>query len=244
MRVESKSSNTCLTWGCGCLALVGVVVLVMVALGFFGFAQLGDYVENMKDPEVREQRAKELLGTEVLPEGYHAHFYLEVPFLAEVVALGDRVPVPIEGDEIEFDGKDLGRHIFFYFSMRDLEGKREEARLYFQGESDSRSFLKDIDIDVRPSDEIGRGYFELSPQTLHWIAYRGEFGDDFEDRQPGVYSMVLIECPDGSRLRMAMWFEEWADALDPSVELDPVGTPADEAALQDFMGHFQVCPSG
>ena len=57
----------------------------------------------------------------------------------------------------------------------------------------------------------------------------------------GITALVLIDCPNDRRSRMAIWF-----APDPSPgsaidELDLTGTPADEAELGRFMSPFSFC---
>ena len=54
---------------------------------------------------------------------------------------------------------------------------------------------------------------------------------------------MLVECPGSDRQRMAFWFgpAPTADPNEKSAALNLTGTPADESALQDFMGHFRLC---
>ncbi len=101
-----------------------------------------------------------------------------------------------------------------------------------RGERTSDGVQADVGLELDPGEELGRGAFEPAPQSLRWIAHRGEVELDHEDMQ-GVYCRVIVGCPDDELTRVAVWFQR-----EPG---GPAGGPADEAALKELMGHFNLC---
>lgn len=230
------------TIGCGCGLLVLLAIGGVVAAGFFGASAFKGYIEDMKDPATRTAKAAEILGAEQLPENYTAHIFLHIPWLVDMVVASDSEPVVIEDDNFELESDAIGQHLFVYFSLpRSDSMDHEDFERMLRGESHSDGFKTDIDIEIESGQELSRGSFDLGPQELSYVGHRGELeldGDDIE----GIYSQVLIDCPDDDVTRAAVWFQR-RDTL----ELDGIGissgagTPADEETLRQFMDQFNVC---
>ena len=137
-------------------------------------------------------------------------------------------------------------------------GKTGRCEIY---EDDGESFdyedgdyrLREFSIDLDVDEVLVRGSVEEDDRTLRWAAYRGEVAADQpgggpregrrggRQRQQGLNALVLIECPNDERLRFGIWFgpdpDPEAQAGSPAL----LGTPADSAAIQAFMSHFDVC---
>lgn len=60
-------------------------------------------------------------------------------------------------------------------------------------------------------------------------------------RTEGINAMMLVDCPEDARLRMAVWFGPDPDPGAPARSANLRGSPADEEAVRAFMGHFRLC---
>lgn len=231
--------------GCGC-----AVLLVLAVLGIGGcfvvLTQWGRDVEReIKDPAAREAKAQSILGYDEIPEGYHAGISFSVPFAMEVVMLGDR-ELPA-GDDMErlHDEDDLfDERGFLYFKVRSFGDAGVEMR-------------DDLDYDFDAEERVAEGEVEAGGATVRYRADLGSAHLD-GDSQRTVSAELEIECGDGFT-RHGVWFtpappgeageaaeEVAADEAGPEVEvpaeaLDFTGTPADEAALREFLDHFRFC---
>ncbi len=58
----------------------------------------------------------------------------------------------------------------------------------------------------------------------------------------GIVTMLMPQCPHETRLRFGLWFGPDPSEGQPVAEADFAGTNADPAAMQEFLGHFQLCP--
>ncbi len=94
---ERKSSPwTWIAGGCLTLLIVGVLV---IGGGVFMVSRWARNLEaDMKDPDRRDAKAREVLGTERLPDGYHAVAAVTIPLLADIAVLSNAPPAT-EGPE-------------------------------------------------------------------------------------------------------------------------------------------------
>jgi hypothetical protein len=225
-------------WGCvigGCLALVVAVVAVVGGVSYFGYRKVREVADEMKDPAAREAKALKMLGAEELPEGYFPVFSFTVPFLADLVVLGDEPPTA------EGEPEGPGERGFIFFSLRSGEAQRRELEEFFAGQRQDTEILRQTDINFRPREELGRGRLEAEGAAVRWVAYRGEL-DTKAQRHDAIVTLVSPSCgSESDRLRMGIWFgPDPASDMD-AVELDLRGTPADPEALGAFLGHFDLC---
>ncbi len=238
MTNSKRGTSLWVTIGCGCLVLVALGIAAVVAAGYFGASAVKGYVEDMKDPEARAAKAGEILGAERLPEGYTAHLFLHIPWLFDMAVLSDSEPVVIEDDEFEFESDAIGQHLFLYFALRKSRMDHDDLEQMLRGESTSDGVKTDIDLEIESDEELSRGSFELGAQRLSYVGHRGELDLDDGDVD-GIYSQVLIECPDADLTRAAVWFQRAGEAAGQGTGV--AGTPADEDALRRFMDHFNLC---
>ena len=231
------------TVGCGCGLLVLMLIGAIVATGFFSVTAFRGYVEDMKDPIARAEKAGEILGAEALPEGYTAHVFLRIPWLVDIVLLSDSEPVVIEDENFELESDAIGRHLFAYFSLPRSDMDHAELERMLRGESDADGVQTDIDLEVESAEELARGSFELGDQRLSYVSHRGELDLD-GGAVEGIYSQVLIDCPGDERTRAAVWFQrsgQGGESEPDAAGTTGAGTPADEEALRRFMDHFELC---
>lgn len=102
MAAQNSSSKTCmvLATGCGCLMLL--VATLVAGVAFWGVQTAKQAIENLEDPTAQAERARELLGAEELPEGYHTAIALEIPWVMRMAILSDgEPPEPPEPQEPE-----------------------------------------------------------------------------------------------------------------------------------------------
>ena len=95
-------------------------------------------------------------------------------------------------------------------------------------------------INVRAREELGRGLLEGREGTLLYLAQRGEVEFSAHEGR-GLTSLILADCPQDRTLRLGIWFGPDPAAGAESEAASLAGTPADPAAIRDFMGHFRLC---
>lgn len=223
--------------GCGCVALF---VLALLGIGgcFFLLRDWGHQVEReLKDPEARAAKARSLLGYEELPAGYHPGISFSMPFVMEVVMLGDRELPAGEDMERMRDDRDLFEERgFIYFKMRSFGQAQEE-------------FRQDMSFQFDAEETLAEGEVEAGGASVEYRAQRGTARTTRGSRA-SIAAELEIECGD-SFTRRAVWFTP-ARAAEPVGEVAPetgveaevedlTGTPADEAALRTFLDHFHFC---
>jgi hypothetical protein len=215
--------------------VAGLAVSGAVTLGVFGYRWVQRTEQELKDPDTRLARVRQVLGCKSLPEGYHPVVGLSLPLLSEIAVLSDR-PLP-EGEE---RGEPFGERGFIYVKVLAPGQDEQELRDYFEGKTADAGVLRRNGIELRTREPLGRGVIEHSGQSLLYQAQRGDV--DFSAHGArGVTSLILVDCPLDRKLRFGIWFgpdpaaggDAGADAL--------AGTPADPAAIRAFMGHFRLC---
>ena len=225
------------TLGCGCIFLVTLAIGAVVVAGYFGVSAFQGYVEDMKDPAARSAKAGEILGSSRLPEGYTAQLFLRVPWVFDMVILSDGEPATLENEDLDLDDESFGEHAFFYLNLRQGKMDEEEVERMLRGDPIKEGVRVDVGLEADSHEELSRGSFEIAPQRLSYVAHRGEI--EFENRPlEGIYSRVLIDCPGDELSRLAIWFQRQGEDAE---KLPVPGSPADEAALRQFLAHFNVC---
>ncbi len=256
--------------GCGCALLGGLAVLAMVVIGAMGVRSAKSWVEDLQDPLVRNQKARDMLGAPSLPGGYNALFYLEVPWVMEMVMLTD-AEVPDNPEDFE----ELGDNSFIYINMRDFGNDREDMRDFLTGKTKNSRALENMDInfDFDMDNVLARGTLDIDQQHITYAVSQGRYHAQGQSGE-GIFAMLLNECPEDERLRLAYWLrhldEEEGESVTDTAEaatettaeaiaepeaiaeaevgttdglLDPSleGTPADRAALRRFLNNFDLC---
>lgn len=217
--------------GCGValllavLAVAGVVVLAV---------RKGKQIEaEMKDPAAREAKVREVLGGDV-PSGYHPVFSMSIPFLMDMAMLGDHPP-----DEKGGPNKQMDRG-FMYINSIAMGGKQDELKKYFEGTIDDPEALRRANIQIDVKETIRRGSVDIHGQETLYLAQRGTFAVN-QTRSQGLTTLILVDCPQDARQRLGFWFGP-DPAPETAVEsVDWSGSVADEAAMREFLGHFNLC---
>ena len=77
--------------GCGSMALI--IVLALAAIAFLGVRSAKQLKAEIADPQVRAEKAAEMLGVEAIPSGYYAGPSFSIPLLFDMAMLVDRPPL-------------------------------------------------------------------------------------------------------------------------------------------------------
>lgn len=223
--------------GVGCLVPILLIVAVIVAIGAWGFFQVRQLQETMENPVARNAAAARTLGTDALPEGYHAMMSISAPFgIMSTAMITDREPDD-DGDLNRF-----GRHGFVYFDTPGMGERSQRLRDYLAGEGDEPEFFSDNPIRLNAREFIARGAIEETGRTLRWVTYRGEVGGSMQrDYDEGLGAMVMFDCQNSDRVRMGIWFGPDPSPETPADQADFTGSVADPDAIQRFVQPFRVC---
>src|SRR4029453_17724310 len=77
--------------GVGCTILFVLFLVVVGGVTWWGYRAVKGMAAEMKDPVVREQKVKEVLGCkDDLPKGYHAFIRFSIPVILDMAILSDR----------------------------------------------------------------------------------------------------------------------------------------------------------
>jgi hypothetical protein len=240
MAYQERSTSPWVYIGIGCLAAFLVLVAVIAGLGYIGYRTVRGTIESLEDPVARASAASRILGTDEIPAGYYPMVGMSIPFLVETAVLSDNPP---DESGMVHGFNERG---FIYVKTLRFGDQEQELRDFFDGKIEDPEALRQFSIDLDVDEMLDRGSFEEPGRILRWASYRGEVAADDPDsggrqRKRGLNAMVLIECPDDERLRFGIWFGPDPDPEAQSGSPALVGTPADPAAIQEFMGHFDVC---
>jgi len=222
--------------GIGCAVIVVLGIAGLGTLGFFGYRWAKEVESEMKDPARREAKVKAVLGCERIPDGYHPMVSLSIPLFMDMAMLSDQPPR--EGGEVRgFDQRG-----FIYFQMLNPRFDERGVRDYFEGKTDDASVLRrnGINVDVHSKEMLGRGVLEMDGHAILYLAQRGGLHLDHGATE-GINAMMLVDCPDDARMRMAIWFGPDPDPSARAGSEELRGTPAEEGTLRAFMGHFRLC---
>lgn len=221
--------------GCGVLLLLGIGGTVAAVM--FGASKLQEIKEDMANPVARTEKVKKLLGADTLPEGYHAVMALSVPAIMDTAMISTRAP------EDKGPARDGGDRMFLYFFMKaSTLNDQEELRAYLEGRSDDASVLERNGIHARGQEVLGRGAIDLKNRRVLYVSHRGVLQSNQTDNKgPTLNSVLFIDCPGQTQLRMSLWMAQDPAPGTPTEELNLKGTPVDQEAIRDFMSHLNPC---
>lgn len=218
---------------CGVLLLVGVIVVGAITFMAVRWAK------DLKDPERRTAKAyevaREVMGAEELPEGYHAEIALRAPLgIFTVVVLTDGEPT--DGPHQMPDGD----HMLLYFEG---PGRNRAWKKFANGGDPPFDNLDDLNINVRRSDVIGQGELTVGKMELAYLVNRGEFSAE-SFSSDGIFTVILVRCPEGDRRsRTIIWAgpEGEAESVDEADGEQVAGTTGDPDRIAEMMGYFPLC---
>jgi hypothetical protein len=238
-RPQPKQTSPWVYIGVGCGVAVLLALAGIVGFTFLVYRQGKEMAEGFKDPKVREAKTRQILPYESLPAGYYAGGAMSIPFLMDFAVLTDQEPAAGEKP----DQGNYHERSFIFMNMRHLRDNREKMERYLRGEAPAPEdgAWNRGNVNFHTEEVIRRGEIQMGGQKVLYQASRGEINHKGE-KENGVVTMVLPECPD-DRLRFGIWIgpAPAGSKGKPVAEVDYQGTPADPAAMQEFLGHFRLC---
>ncbi len=182
-----------------------------------------------------------MLPYEQLPAGYYPAFAMSMPLgFMEMAMLSDRDP----GTGRSGPNQDFEERGFMFMTMRQMRDNKEKMARFLRGEAprpeDSGWSQSNVKFD--PKEVVRRGTVTVNGTEVLYSAGRGEIRRRRREDRHGLVTMVMPECPHDDRLRFGLWFGPDPAPDKPVAETDFSGTNADPAAIQEFLGHFQLCP--
>ena len=220
--------------GCGCALLV----LILAGAGVLVFKKISEeghkFHEGMTNPKVREERAKALLAYSDLPPGYYPAGALSIPFVFDMVMLGDHATAGT-------GQPDLGDHGFVFIKMRlgRMADSAEGRRRMLSGINGQSSWEQGSGLHIDSHETLGDGEIDGGGTKLLYRATRGDIQLN-KQRHRGISCVIVPECPD-RRIRIGIWFAPDPAPDQPASSLDKTGTPADPRAIAAFADHFRLC---
>jgi hypothetical protein len=234
---------------CGCGGAIALALAAMVAFTWLNYRAAEGFRRHAADPAARGADFARILPARALPPGYHALGGLRVPGMLAMAAAVDREPGPVA------PGEPGVRAAFLFVRTRDWFGRREKVAALFAADGPDPGAFEQNEVRFAPREDAGRGEVAAGGARVLYFARRGEltvdlrrFGaevpeaDPAERTFPGVATLMLFDCgPDERWLRVGLWFTPDPAPTTPAATADLRGTPADPAALAEFLDSFRLC---
>jgi hypothetical protein len=224
--------------GCGCAGLVILGMVTFSGFTYFAYRKGKEIEKTWSDPKAREEKAREVLVYDKLPEGYYPLGAMSIPFVMDMAMIGDDPP-PAGAKPDDHEGfKDRG---FMYFKVRRMGKGDREVRDFMAGKGKKPDWIQS-GSDFDDQEVLRRGEVAMSGQKILFSALRGEV-DVNNQRKDGITTMMLIDCAQAKdeRVRFGLWFGPDPGPGEPADKLNLAGTNADPAAIQAFASHFRFC---
>jgi hypothetical protein len=207
----------------------------------------GEQEARLPGSRAREARVQSLLGCPRIPEGYHASLAISIPFLMDMVILGDREPV------FGKDSRLFEKRGFVYVKMLRRGKSGASVQDFFDGKARVEQLIPGAGVEISEGEEIVRGTLARSDVSIRYLSRRGTIKTRGQSMS-GITTFLVFECPGDARSRVGIWFGPEAapdKGDDPSTGrtgapggAPPLaGTPADENAIREFTSHFSPCAS-
>lgn len=236
---QEKKTSPWTYVGCTCGAIAILFMFAIAGVTFFAYRKGKEIKETFTDPAKREAKTREILAYKELPAGYYPAGAFSIPFAMDMAILSDEPSTPQPGKS----GPDFKEHGFFYVSLRDFGKNHAQMEAYVRGTGPKPDFMRQNRTDFDESQVVTRGRLDIHGQPVDYATTRGT-ADVQGKSHRGLTALIYIPCPGDSRVRFGLWFGPDPDRDKPKEELDLKGTPADPAAITDFLGHFELCPKG
>ena len=204
----------------GCAGFIVLSIVGAILIWHFGTRRLISAMEeNAKNPALRAQNAKEMLGTSQLPDGYYPiSGTFKIPFVT-IVRLYDQPP-----DDKGFVTTFKNRGFIFTETLyTERESKGREA--FFTGAPDASETFDDIGVKLRARETLKSGSIDIDKERIRYRIVRGRV-EEGKSEAEGPMVLMWIDCPGEKKERWAVWFQPDAP---------------DEAAIRTFMSPFDLC---
>jgi len=230
----AKKRSTCAWLGIGCGLVVILAGAIIVGAGYWMFKQAKNFEQTLKDPEVRKEKAQEVLAAPSLPEGYYAVFSVDVFGFVKMALLS------VDPPGNDGNAPELGSGGFMYFEM--YKSMSQDLKDYVEGRSDDQGALRrsKVNIDMNTKVLLDRGVIEMDGLNLIYLTQVGRMMSDEHGGTDGLQTLMLVDCPEDNRTRVAILFDKLPANIDEN-DPDYSGTVVDPQRIQAFMSHFALC---
>ena len=174
-RPRTSSTSSTLGWlGCGCGALVAIVLVAIIGVTWFGFRKGKELERTFNDPQARTEATRKVLPWRELPEGYHPAGAITIPMFMEMAILSDEEPKPGEAGKGEaFEHRGL-----VFMSFNSWISDEKELLQWLRGEiKETPKWMRRADAKIDPEDVLKRGSVEVDGKTVVYVVTRGEADD-------------------------------------------------------------------
>src|SRR5262245_3202028 len=241
--------------GLGCGGLVVISAVLVVGVGMFFYGKFKNFEKQFKDPAVRAQRVREVLGAQDLPDGYYPVMTFSIPWVMDMAMLSDRELI----DAPKGEKPPTFEHQGFIYVRMPFTPKDATWQEFLDGKRSPDELLQGGKVRIHQRERIGRGSVPGSGgATYHYVATRGEIEVERKELE-GITTLIAVECPGDRKFRLGIWFgpdpsaghekaateggagEDDRARPDGGAAASYAGTPADESAIKEFMSHFSLC---
>jgi hypothetical protein len=175
-RPSRSSTSSTLGWlGCGCGALVALVLVAIIGMTWFGYRKGKEIERTFKDPTARTEATRKILQWRELPEGYYAAGAVSMPMLMEMAILSDHEPEPGR----EGHGRAFGENGLIFMSFNSWIGDEKELLKWMSGEmKEPPKWIRRSDAQIDPEQVLKRGTVDVNGQTVTYVVSRGDSIDE------------------------------------------------------------------
>jgi hypothetical protein len=171
-RPSSRSTSSTLGWiGCGCGALVMVVMACIVGMTWFGYRKGKEIERTFKDPEARLAATRKILNWRELPEGYYPAGAVSIPMLMDMAILSDEEPRPGRAGH----GRAFRHKGLIFMSFNSWFSNEQELLRWMRGETqETPRWIRRSDAKIDPRQVLKRGTVEVNGQSIVYVVSRGD----------------------------------------------------------------------
>jgi hypothetical protein len=230
MEPAPKKRSPWLWVGLGCLSILVVGGCAFAGLAYWGFSKVKDWGEEMADPAMRFNNAKEILGAQELPPGYGSLF---------AANLFGKVRTAVLSDSVLSDGgagEDPDRLLTYYQGSVTTDEVRGFVP-FFEGKHELVETLAPGHLPLEETqlrEVTVRGKLESNGATVGYAIGPGSFQGRFSNtgEEEAQVTSAMIDCPGDAEVRLLGW----------RTPLPPEGSAGDPAAeLGQLLSHFHLC---
>ena len=230
-----SSSTSPLGWlGCGCGALVALVLVAIIGMTWFGYRKGKEIERTFKDPASRRQATREVLPWRELPEGYYPAGAVTIPMLMRMAILSDHEPEAGEAGH----GRAFEKHGLVFMSFTSWISDEQELLRWLRGElKETPKWMRRSDAKIDPDQVLKRGTVEANGQTVLYVVSRGDAKDlavQVDPPKPPAPPEPPEPPADSGKVEAEREVPETTDLGAAEVEPEPENSPREDSLMTFF----------